>query len=332
MSWDEIMRRVLPPMRDKKTKITHAPGTTSPFGSTNRPKGSTNPHKGVDFNYIGGQQSRLNTSYPALRSPVTGVVTNAGQGDYGRIAIRDANGFTHELLHTHTRHVAVGDPVVAGQLIGTMGNTGVSAPGVEGGKFHVHYQLKDRNGNIVDPSVYWDQQDPIDPAPAPPTLLREYLQYQRRLGSTVGNAFGEAPDAGPLYGPQPVGTVQSSPLSQGQASPPRVTSDVQVRGFANPQTAAGPNVNPAGVFPNELSPTERATSFDDRFGSWSSADGANTPLSPYQLLSPSRPLGIVSGEPMPDYPFPPPIFGGPAPGLEDWAALRRKQASWDRRR
>jgi murein DD-endopeptidase MepM/ murein hydrolase activator NlpD len=46
-------------------------------------------------------------------------------GTLGRIAIRDANGFLHEILHTHTRHVAIGDPVAAGQLIGTMGNTGV---------------------------------------------------------------------------------------------------------------------------------------------------------------------------------------------------------------
>jgi len=58
MTWKEIMRRVLPPMMDETTKITSPPDVTSPFGSTNRPPGSTKPHKGVDFNYVGGQQSR----------------------------------------------------------------------------------------------------------------------------------------------------------------------------------------------------------------------------------------------------------------------------------
>src|SRR5881227_1958201 len=144
MSLDEIMRRVLPPMSDGKTNKIYPPHVTSPYGSkSDRPPGATNPHIGIDFNYIGGQQSRLNTSHPALRAPVTGQVTNAGEGDYGTIGIRDENGYTHELLHTQRRYVSVGDPVVAGQLIGTMGNTGVKKRGVELGDFHVHYQLKD---------------------------------------------------------------------------------------------------------------------------------------------------------------------------------------------
>ena len=59
-----------------------------------------------------------------LRSPVAGIVINAAQGNVGRIAIRDANGFSHQILHTHSQHVTVGDPVAAGQFIGTLGNTG----------------------------------------------------------------------------------------------------------------------------------------------------------------------------------------------------------------
>jgi murein DD-endopeptidase MepM/ murein hydrolase activator NlpD len=120
MSWEDIMRRVLPPARGV------SPHPTSAYGATNRPRGSTNPHRGVDFNYDVGPngQTGINLTYPTLRSPVAGVVENAGQGNVGRIAIRDKNGFLHEILHTHAQHVSIGDPVAAGQLIGTMGNTG----------------------------------------------------------------------------------------------------------------------------------------------------------------------------------------------------------------
>lgn len=41
MSWEDIMRRVLPP-----TGVA-SPRITSTYGATNRPPGSTNPHRGV---------------------------------------------------------------------------------------------------------------------------------------------------------------------------------------------------------------------------------------------------------------------------------------------
>jgi len=334
MSWDEVMRRVLPPMRDDSAKKTY-PHITSPYGTrTDRPPGSSNPHVGVDFNYLGGQQSRFNTSHPALRSPIAGRVINAGEGDYGTIAIRDANGYTHELLHTQRRHVSIGDPVVAGQLIGTMGNTGVDHRGVEGGQYHVHYQIKDRDGNRVNPVEFWDSQGPIDPNPAPPAVLRDYLQYQRGLGSTVDAAFNNAPVAGPRYGPQPVDAAQPGPGAPGQPSTPPARGDVRILRSrpANVPVVSGLQVGPAATAPNEMPPPDRAPSFSDRFGSWASSAGVNAPLSPYQQFAPppqsAGPLGVVAGRPTPDYPFAPPIWGSQTPGLENWAALQRKQASW----
>lgn len=165
MSWNDIMRRVLPPVWDSKNGRYVPNNVTSPYGDTNRPEGSSNPHKGVDFNYYVGHDLVFNKSHPTLRSPVTGVVTNAGEGTVGRIAIRDTNGFSHEILHTYSRHVAVGDPVVAGQIIGTMGNTGVKGKNGKPGDPHVHYQLLDPTGKKIDPSAYWNEQGPIDPNP-----------------------------------------------------------------------------------------------------------------------------------------------------------------------
>ena len=178
------MRRVLPPVGSV------SPHVTSAFGATDRPPGSTNPHRGVDFNYVGGKDAKLNKSHQALRSPVDGIVENAGQGSFGRIAIRDKNGFLHEILHTDTRHVAIGDPVSAGQLIGTMGNTGVDQKNPKDGAHHVHYQLKDTAGNVTNPIEFWDRQGPADPNPASPAYLEQYQQYLRGLNP---NAARPAP-------------------------------------------------------------------------------------------------------------------------------------------
>lgn len=119
MSWEDALRRMLPPTDGFQSH------TTSPYGAI-RDRG-TSPHRGVDANYHVGpyEQQGLNLRHPALHSPVDGMVTNAGEGSAGRIAIRDADGASHELLHAHKQYVSIGDQVVAGQMIGTMGNMGV---------------------------------------------------------------------------------------------------------------------------------------------------------------------------------------------------------------
>ena len=98
----------------------------------------------------------------------------------GRIAIRDKDGFVHEILHSDKRHVAIGDPVVAGQLIGTMGNTGTHDQ-------HVHtINWKDPSGRTSMPALS-GIGEAISPNPDPPSYLQEYQQY---LQDTDGNEFG----------------------------------------------------------------------------------------------------------------------------------------------
>ena len=54
MSWQDIMRRVLPPIAGVP------PHTTSVYGATDRPPGSSNPHGGVDFDYkVPGQRGSI---------------------------------------------------------------------------------------------------------------------------------------------------------------------------------------------------------------------------------------------------------------------------------
>jgi peptidase M23-like protein len=362
MSWQDIMRRVLPPIGGV------LPHNTSPYGATDRPPNSTNPHEGIDFNYKVPGQRGINLEHPALRSPVTGIVTNAGEGTAGRIAIRDSSGLTHEILHSHKQYVRVGDPVAAGQFIGTMGNTGVNRKEPEKGPHHVHYQLRTRAGKIIDPGAFWDQQGPIDPSPAPPAFLGEHQQYLRSLEANppASASWPVAPGAMSLPNPAPMGDNASAPFGTGgQFVPGSATSSrplYETRSFvASPEEAisadtrkdirrlvrmpirkedlAGFDPNAPAAVPNEIPSPERPTSFDDRFGSWTSFSGVTVPLAPNQPIAPppqpGRPPGLVTGRPMPAYPFLPPSFGSldmpSKPGAEDWAWALVRRAEWDKK-
>src|SRR4051812_14102870 len=110
MSWEDMMRRILQPIGRVSPHVTSGYSVTA-----DRPPGSSNPHRGIDFNYVGGREASLNKSNPAVRSPVDGVVENAGEDKWGTIAIRDKSGLLHQILHSNARHVKIGDPVAAGQ-------------------------------------------------------------------------------------------------------------------------------------------------------------------------------------------------------------------------
>jgi hypothetical protein len=248
MSWQEIMQRVLQPIRGAEPAITKA----GAFGAIEgRKYPSSIPHGGVDFNYPVGQTG-LNLKHPALRSPVAGVVTtNPGDGHFGRITIRDGNGLSHEILHTHSQFLTAGDPVAAGQLIGTMGNTGTR-------DHHVHYQLKDPAGNLLNPTAFWDQQGPVDPNPAPPALLPEYQQYLQHLGVSAGNRFGNAPG-----GADPPAASLGPPHQVDPSDRPELLVDR----FGKWASVPAPVASTAAA--------DRSESFDNRYGDWSSVPAGN---------------------------------------------------------
>jgi peptidoglycan hydrolase-like protein with peptidoglycan-binding domain len=167
-SFNDVMRVMMPPQDGV------APHITSDFGPRIL-NGRQDDHGGVDFNYVGGQSGR-NLQHPVVGSPVSGEVVFSG-GQYGTVKIRDDYGNTHEILHLNSRSVQVTDPptrVEAGDPIGTMGGRGPNGPNQY--PQHVHYQLRDPNGRIVDPEAYWDnpqrtqhrgeqQTNPVNTAP-----------------------------------------------------------------------------------------------------------------------------------------------------------------------
>ena len=142
MPFSSTMSGMLPPQNGVSPHVTGNYGESRANG----------PHGGTDFNYEGGQ-SGLNLTHPTIYSPIDGTVTFVG-GDYGTIKIRDSQGNSHEILHTDTQNVRVGDQISAGDPIGTMGGRGPK--GADQYPEHVHYQIKDPKGKRINPQDWWD--------------------------------------------------------------------------------------------------------------------------------------------------------------------------------
>jgi hypothetical protein len=249
-----------------------------------------------------------------------------------------------------------------------MGNTGVNRKKPEKGPHHVHYQLRDRTGKIVDPSDHWDQQGLIDPNLASPTHLGEHQRYLRILETNSSASVNQpaVSDATSLPNAARTGASASAPFGTSrQFAPGSATSFrplYETRSFVEPAEdvvprdsgkevrrlvrlpaskpdLAGYDPNAPAPLPNVISPVGRSASFDDRFGNWTSFSGVTAPLAPDQPVSrppqQGRPPGLVSGRPMPPYPFPPPSFGPPdnpsKPGNEDWAWALVRRAEWDKK-
>jgi putative chitinase len=144
MSYKDVMFRILSSTQGV------SPHITGHYGEI-REKG---PHGGSDFNYQGGQ-SGVNLQHPEIHAPISGSVTFVG-GRFGTAKIRDAEGISHEILHTQAQSVSVGQRVEAGQVIARMGGRGPG--GAHTYAQHVHYQMKDAHGRLIDPEAFWNSR------------------------------------------------------------------------------------------------------------------------------------------------------------------------------
>ncbi|MCD9004851.1 peptidoglycan-binding protein [Luteimonas sp. XNQY3] len=142
-SFERTMRFMLP------SQAGIAPHVTGHYGEQRGERA----HGGTDFNYVGGQAG-INLAHPTVHSPVAGVVTLSG-GAFGTVKIRDAQGYSHEILHLDGRHVAAGQTIAAGDPIGTMGGRGPD--GADQYARHVHDQLRDPQGALLSPEAFWNR-------------------------------------------------------------------------------------------------------------------------------------------------------------------------------
>lgn len=198
----------------------------------------------------------------------------------------------------------------------------------EKGANHVHYQLKDPSDQVINPTDFWDQQGPADPNPAPPAYLGEYQQYLQGHSPDVGGEFNNTQGAVTM-------PVARSLLPE-QFAPANTRETVRRLGkriagksgssFFDRGTAAMPVVPP-----NDALSPDQPDSFDARFRNWKSSP-AGVPNQPTPSPQVNGLPGIVSGQPMPNYPVPPPIWGPPGDSRttsddENWYARWRRLMS-----
>lgn len=118
-------------------------------------------HKGID---IVGPGSTLDYIVAHSDGTVVGVVSNCnrntsktGERIYGNyVKIKHDNGMY--TLYAHMKYGSVtvknGDRISRGQVIGYMGNTGYSFGA------HLHFEVRDKNNNYIDPTGYVDADLP----------------------------------------------------------------------------------------------------------------------------------------------------------------------------
>jgi len=95
-------------------------------------------HYGLDVNLSNNQPIESNVNGKVITSTY-----GSGFGNY--VVVQDSNGYKHYYAHMNQRNVNVGDTVKVGQTLGLTGSTGNSTGA------HLHYEVRDVNGNNVDP-------------------------------------------------------------------------------------------------------------------------------------------------------------------------------------
>lgn len=164
--------------------MTSAPSlnpVTSPYGWRTHP---------VTFRqsfHTGRDQSFQGPTGLEIRAPEAGRITFDGEyGGYGQAMILSTVDTTHLFGHTALVPDAnKGDEVAEGQLIATIGSTGIST-----GR-HLHWEVVVA-GRRVDPDLWLNTVEPssipqkqrIDPAPTPPPPIGDCAMYLIRDVST----------------------------------------------------------------------------------------------------------------------------------------------------
>ena len=110
------------------------------FGLRKKPNGSTSFHRGIDMAALKGTP---------VRTAAAGKVVEAHYRlGYGKnILIEHSDGYKTRYAHLNTLNVKTGDQILAGSLIGTVGDTGwVRKSGKDGS--HLHFELQKGNKHI----------------------------------------------------------------------------------------------------------------------------------------------------------------------------------------
>lgn len=120
-------------------------------------------HKGTDLQAYKGTPAR---------SPVNGTVVSLEDDPAGlglQVVIEDANGNQHRLSHLDAWSVEEGQPVTAGDVVGTVGESGAGASGP-----HLDVREQDPAGNYLNPERHFPDLAALPRADTPDALQQEF--------------------------------------------------------------------------------------------------------------------------------------------------------------
>jgi murein DD-endopeptidase MepM/ murein hydrolase activator NlpD len=115
---------------------------TSKFGNRSNPFSNTlQYHNGIDYGIPSGT---------LLLAPDDGIITKSWYDGNGgnQILIKHDNGYTTGYAHLTRAIKTTGQNVKAGEIFAESGNTGRSTGA------HLHFTLRDKNSNLLDPADY----------------------------------------------------------------------------------------------------------------------------------------------------------------------------------
>lgn len=171
----------------------------------------TNGHRGYDIDGKIGDR---------LDANVNGKVTFAGRGkgsaaSYGNVIyVVDSSGKQHRYAHLNKVSVSVGDIVKIGQKIGEIGNTGNTSKGRSGDGSHLHYEVLDKNGKLLNPSSYVNASRGKKITTVTPTSSKPVSNSARIWDFLKSKGFSDSAAAGVLGNIQ-----QESSFNTGAVNP-----------------------------------------------------------------------------------------------------------------
>lgn len=134
------------------------------------------PHGGIDI----GPPQPSQTGVEVRAGIEEGTVTFVG-GNYGTVTIETSDGYEIKYLHFNEIFVKEGDKINSDTVLGEMGGMGPKGPNQF--NIHVHIQVRDPSGNLIDPKEYFfgdksavDYNCPDNWNPSPTNKKREGLK------------------------------------------------------------------------------------------------------------------------------------------------------------
>lgn len=115
--------------------------------SFGQPRPNGRVHEGIDIMASLGQEVYAVNNGVLWRQTIDGAPNSTLSGNAAYVKMADGTYYFYAHLSAFAAGLAVGDPVIRGQIIGYVGDTGDAGPG----NYHLHFEVHPLGGAAVNP-------------------------------------------------------------------------------------------------------------------------------------------------------------------------------------